>query len=336
MKRILIVTVNWLGDAIMTTPALRALKRAIPDTYVALMGTGRVRDVYAQNPYLDEFIEFDERSTHRRLTAKLSFIAFLRAQKFDTVFLIHRSFTRAFMCLLAGIPRRIGWKRPKTCGIVNYPVTPRACPVHRQDHYLHLFEQAGIPVVDRNPEVFVSSQEHAIAHTLLGAQAIGNTPIVGIHVAANWELKRWPAERFAELADLLAKKHHCTILFTGAEPDAALVSRVTGQMSTQAAMLCGKTSIRQLAALITHMRMFISNDSGPAHLAASLGVPTLVIFGPTSPALTAPRGRSVTVVSGKHDCGLPCYRHDCSDNRCMRAVSVEDVYFRARTILISS
>lgn len=332
MKRVLVVSVNWLGDSILLTPAFKALKKARPSCYVAVMAHQRVREVFSDNPYIDEVIVFDEKSSHRTLKSKLRFIKELKAKKFDTVFLVHRSFTRAFICLLAGIRKRIGYARFKSVFVVNERVSMPPKDIHRQDYYLWLFERAGISVAERNPKFFIPPAIEETSKSLLGGVK-DLSCLIGMNVTANWRLKRWPKDFFSLLADRITQELGCCVVLIGASQDSGLVDEVARNMKSEAINLCGKTSLKELGAIIKKCSVFISNDSGPAHLAASLGVATLVLFGPTSAAITSPRGNAVMIVQKDTGCKIPCYRLDCADNICMKNISVEEVFQETKKII---
>lgn len=332
MKRILIVSVNWLGDAIMLTPACKALKR-VP-SYVAVAAHPRIVEVFNASPYVDETIAFDERGAEKSVAARISFARKLGEKKFDTVFLVHRSFTRALICMAAGIPRRIGFARAKTFFVVNDPVTPDRHIRHRQDAYLDLFEKAGVALQDKMPEVFVPAEAVGRSKVFFSQIPKGKF-LVGVNVSANWEMKRWEEANWAQLCDRLVRELDCTIVFIGAPRDKGTVDAVRGQMKESSVDLCGKTSITELAAAMQHIDLFISGDSGPAHLSAAMGASTLVLFGPTDPEVTGPRGKRVTIITAPRgtDCVIPCYDEACRDARCMKAISGEAVFLQAKKIL---
>ncbi len=139
MEKILVVTVNWLGDAIMTTPVFKALKGKFPKSHVGVLAVERAKAVFDDNPYIDEVIVFDEKRTS--LQTKIDFARELKKKEYDTVFLIHRSFTRAFICWMAGIKQRIGYARFKNTLVLTKKIKPPRALLHRQDYYLYLFER---------------------------------------------------------------------------------------------------------------------------------------------------------------------------------------------------
>lgn len=325
MKRILVVTVNWLGDALMTTPVFRAIKDKIPSAYLGVMAPGRIKEVFEDNPCIDEVIVFDEKREQKSLLAKLKFIKSLKKKEFDTVFLIHRSFTKALICRLAGIKMRIGYRRLKNFLVLTDVVSPKSLPIHRQDHYLSLFEAQGIEISKKNPDFFIPPAVQDELNLRLAPLKQNHSFIAGINPSANWAPKRWPAGNFSRLADFLIKEYKAAVVFIGTEKEKKVIREVISKMQGKAYDFSGTTSLKQLGALIANSRIFISNDSGPAHLAAALKVLTIVLFGPTAKEFTGPRGEKVVVIQKDSVCPIPCYQVNCRDNRCMSSISVEEV-----------
>ncbi|MCM8820167.1 MAG: lipopolysaccharide heptosyltransferase II [Candidatus Omnitrophica bacterium] len=335
MKRILIVNVNWLGDAVMTTPLFKAIKEALPSCYLAVMVVPRLVDVFSQNPYIDEIIIFDAKTLHRSFKEKLKFAKFLKEKNFDTAFLIHRSFTRAFILWLAGIKSRIGYRRLKNFFVLTKKIEPPPKNLHRQDYYLYLFENCGFIIKDRFPKIFFDDSDRLEARDFVFDLKRKHKFVVGINPAGNWKPKRWPASYFARLADELIDQLNASILFVGSAKDIDVVNEVINNMKNTAINLAGKTTIKKLAALMEYLDLFISNDSGPAHIAASQGTNTIVIFGPTSDKITSPIGRAVKIIKKPINCIIPCYKKNCLDNICMKNILPSQVFLEAKTILLN-
>lgn len=333
MQRILVVNVNWLGDAILTTPVFKAIKENIPASYVGVMVVERLKDVFLANPYIDEVIIFDEKSTHKDIYSKFKFINSLRKKKFDRVFFIHRSFTRALICFLAGIKIRIGYYRPKTSLILTEKIPIPSSDVHRQDYYLSLFEKTGIIIYDRLPQFFISANDGNKFEGFIKELKGKYSYFAGINPLGNWEFKRWPYEKFAELSDLMVKELNCAVVFIGTSEEREIIDKVIMGTKETSYNLCGRTNLKELGALLGNMDVFISNDSGPAHLAASLGVNTVVLFGPTSPEITAPKGKLVKIIKKSIDCRTPCYNESCENNICMKNITVDDVFIEVKNII---
>jgi lipopolysaccharide heptosyltransferase II len=335
MRRVLIVGVNWLGDAVMTTPAFRALKENNSSLYLAVMTVERTKGIFEDNPYIDEIIIFDERSTHRKVADKFRFIKYLRRKNIDTVFLIHRSFTRAAICWAAGIKTRIGYARLKNNFILSKKVSPLNEDAHRQDKYLGIFQARGVAFRTLTPQIFISEKTRKQAVNMIQALSGGCPLVIGVHVGANWASKRWRPDYFAQLCDRLIQELGAVVIFTGSKKDKALVDEVLGLMCQKPHDICGRTTLKGLAGLIEQMSLFISSDSGPAHLSAAVGTPTLILFGPTSEAQTAPRAKRVLFLRKYNDCKIPCYDQSCKNNVCMSAISVEDAYQAVNKLLSS-
>ncbi len=324
MERILVVTVNWLGDALMTTPVFRAIKDKIPSAYLGVMAPARVAGVFQDNPYIDEVIIFDESKGQKSLISKIKFIKSLKERKFDTAFLIHHSFTKALVCRLAGIKERIGYWRIKNFLVLTEMIRPEP-RLHRQDYYLSLFEAKGINTAKEIPDFFIPDSAQTSIISRLAPLRQKHKFIVAINPAANWEPKRWPAENFSRLADFLVERYNTGVIFIGTAKEKKVVQEVMSKMKFKAYDFSGTTDLKELGALIANSRIFISNDSGPAHLAAGLGVPTLVLFGPTAKEITAPRGKKVIIIQKDAVCPTPCYQVNCRDNKCMKNITVEEV-----------
>ena len=317
----------------MTTPVFRALKKQYPSSYVAVMCVKRISGVFASNPDINKVLIFDEKTSQKSFLAKVKFISSLRAQRFDTVFLIHRSFTRALVCFLGAIPVRVGYRRVKNVLIVNRGIKSPSGVMHRQDYYLYLFRAAGINLSDKLPEIFIPDDISKDLARHLKPIHRNKSCIIGINPAANWALKRWSAGSFAELCDLLIKDLNAAVVFVGTAANSRLLDDMAMQMQHKAHNFCGRTNLKQLGALIAKCQLFISNDSGPAHLSAALGVKTLILFGPTAPAITAPRGQNVTIIQKDTDCPVPCYDLNCKDNICMKKITVAEVFTAAKRII---
>src|SRR3989338_3603140 len=204
MKNILVFNVNWLGDVIFSSPVFRALKEAYPQARIICLAVPRVKEILESIPFIDEIIIYDEKGQHASLTAKLGLIYSLRKKKIDIAFLLHRSLTRALFVFLAGIPRRVGYDTKGRGFFLTHKVKPLAGEAHRSDHYLHVIESYGISVRDRRTQLNVTSQsKEEVAGMLTAENVRPEDEIVVINPGGNWDLKRWPVENFAKLADHL-------------------------------------------------------------------------------------------------------------------------------------
>jgi lipopolysaccharide heptosyltransferase II len=284
---------------------------------------------------VDEIIIFDEKGKHLRIAPRIKFILELRRKRFDAVFLFHRSLTRTLITFFAGIPQRVGYTNLKRGFLLTkrIPLPPKDT-IHRSDNFSQIVEAFGIRVDDSHYEFFISDKSRSFIRDFLKKEGISDTDfLVVINPGANWDLKRWPRENFAELSDRLVEYFNAKIVISGAEKDLSLATDISNMMKAKPIIVAGKTTFKQLGALMERANLVISADSGPMHLAAAVGKNLIALFGPTDPKITGPRGRANTIVIQKDvGCKIPCYELDCKDNLCMKAISVEDVLLEVRKI----
>ena len=335
-KRILIVPVNWLGDLLFLTPAIRAIRRAHPGAHIAALSPRRGLDLLQGNPHLNAVIPMPEGRGLAHLAGWFPMIRRLRAERFDAVFLFHRSFTRAAVAWAAGIPERIGIRTWKQGWLLTTAVRPPpADSLHKVDGFLRLVEAAGIPPDGRHYDAGLTPEDEQAADGL--AKELGFGPsdrVVALHAGANWLLKRWPSHRFVELADRLTERCRARVLFIGGEGDLPLIESIAGRMRSRPIIAAGRTTFRQMGAVLKRTSLLISNDSGPLHMGMAVGVPVIALFGPTDPKLTGPvSGDKGVTLFGSIGCPVPCYRLDCPANLCMEQVTVDQVLAAAGKFL---
>lgn len=331
--KILIVEVNWLGDVLFSTAAIRALRGKFPESYISCLVVPGVREVVEGNPYIDEIIINDEAGVHRGLWGRLKLINELRGRKFDLAVFFHRSFSRAAVVYLAGVTQRIGYDTWKRHFLLTQPLAmAKKDSLHRVDHYLRIVEPLGCDISRRRYDFFVSQSDIDFARRFLRDEGINDKDfLVCLNPGGNWPPKRWPKESFSLLADRLIREYKFKIIFSGSQNDCRLVNEIIGNMREKAIIAAGKATLKQSAALFQRMNLVISADSGPLHIAASMGVEVIALFGPTSKEITGPIGKGrITVIQRPGDCHIPCYESGCGDNRCMRAITVEEVLARVK------
>jgi len=287
----------------------------------------RCKEILEGNPYLDEIILFDEKKEQRSIGDKLRFISELKKKKFDMVFLLHRSLTRTLITYLAGIPERIGYFTKKRGFLLTKRVAVPKGEIHRLEYYTNLLESGGIKVEDKSCEFFSSENDEAYIKTLLDANRISDKDfVVVMNPGGNWNLKRWPKEHFARLADRLAEELNAKIVITGAKKDIDLTGQIKDLMKAKPLIFCGKTTLKQLAVLLKRANLVISADSGPMHIANALGTKLVALFGPTSASITGPYNRNnCIIVKSDIGCKVPCYNLNCKENICMEIIRPEVV-----------
>jgi lipopolysaccharide heptosyltransferase II len=330
MKNILVFNVNWVGDVIFSTPIFKALKKAYPQATVSCIAVPRVQDILKSCPYVDEIIIYDEKGCHYSAWGKLKIIWQLRKKKFDIVFLLHRSWTRAFLVCLAWIKRRVGYDTKKRGWLLTHRVEPLEDDVpHRSDFYIHVIEDYGVKVDDRTCELAVDPKDMKKVRKILWDKNISpEERFVVINPGGNWDLKRWPKENFTKLVKRIVDELHVKVVISGAPKDIKLADNITSSSGVNCINLAGKTNLKQLVALMECAHTVVSSDSGPMHIANCVGTNTIGIFGPTRPEITGPRGKGKTIILQEDiKCNqYACYNLNCLDNICMKTVTVDAVF----------
>ena len=340
----------------MTTPVLLRLREKFPDAHIALLTPEKLRDLWANHPAVNEIIPFAPGENVFFVGQKL------RAGKFDLALIFPNSPRSAIETWLAGIPKRIGYARPWRHFFLTNAIAPRADAVkmrkrsigeikklvvaqqgrtgvspvlrpiaHQIHEYLHLAAALGANPEPLPPQLFVTPDEIEAAKKKFGLNETGR-PIFGLNAGAEYgPAKRWPIERFIAAAREIQQRTNCVWILLGGPGDAAIAEQISSSMrSSQFAIrnLSGKTSLRELMALLKICRVLLTNDSGPMHVAAALGTPVVVPFGSTSPELTGPGLPGDTrhhLLKSDAPCS-PCFRRKCPiDFRCMNGISVERV-----------
>ena len=350
---ILVRVTNWLGDAVMTTPALLRLREKFPDAHIALLTAEKLADLWKNHPAIDETISFVPKENVFAVAKKL------RTGKFDLALVLPNSPRSAIETWLAGIPQRIGYAQPWRNFFLTQAVSPRADAVKMRKHsvaeiqrlisrtpnarpqppksahqiheYLHLAAALGANPEPLPPRLFVAKEEIEAARKKFVLSEL-KQPIFGLNPGAEYgPAKRWPVERFIAAAKKIQERTNCVWLIFGGKNDAPVANHIASQLPTsnfQLLNLVGKTTLRELMVLLKSCRVLLTNDSGPMHVAAALGTPVVAPFGSTSPALTGPglpgdpRHR---LLKSDAPCS-PCFLRECPiDFRCMNGINVKRV-----------
>jgi heptosyltransferase-2 len=343
IETLLVRGTNWVGDAVMSVPALKKIRSKFSNAHIALLVRPWVKDVYAASDFVDEILVYDQAGSHRGLTGMRHLVHELKSRKFDMAVLLQNAFEAAWIAFWARIPIRLGYARDGRSPLLTHPISidPTVHRVHQAYYYLGILSGAGL--LTEQPwkqkgyrmdsiRLGVCESDERAARDLLRARGVaGDAPIIGINPGASYGgAKRWPAERFASVADALATEFGARIVIVGAPRELPIAQQVADTMVSPCVVLAGMTTLGQLMGLIKECRLFITNDSGPMHLAAALGVPQLAIFGSTSETATGPLSASAQVIKYQVDCN-PCFLRECpTDFRCMLGISVYEVVAAAR------
>jgi len=322
MSRVVVRATNWLGDAVMSLPAIRAIRGVFPHAHLAVVARPWVADLYAREKSIDRVIPY----TARGLRARREFAAQLRTGHFDCAILLQNAFDAALLAWLARIGERIGYNRDGRGLLLTRAIkVPEAgeIPRHERFYYLELLRRAGMmerfPVVD---EIRLDGADEARTAGLAHLRVLGvSGPVAGISPGAAYgNAKRWLPERFAESA---ARLGMTAVIFGSAaeRPLCDEVARGLERAGVEARNLAGETTLREFIDLAAACRIFLTNDSGAMHVAGALGVPTVTVFGATDDTTTGPTGSLARVVREHAECA-PCLLRECPiDHRCMTRVT---------------
>ena len=329
MRNILVISVNWLGDVIFSTPVYKALKDNYPGAKITVLAVPRVKDVLLMCPFVDDVIVYDEDGEDRPLWNKLLTVLRLRRRHFDAVFILRSSLSRTFLTMLAGIPRRVGLRSRKGIDFLTHALSDAGLDdLHRTDTYLKILEGYGLKISDRSTRLQVDPSFLSWAERFLEGWGVGRgEPFAVLNTGGNWGLKQWPLENFAELARRITSMMGMKVLLPGAIKDAERVERIARLSGPKTIAVAGGTSLGELAAIFQRAKFLVSADSGPLHLANAVGTDVVGLFGPTRPEITGPRGPGRVFILQK-DAGCnhaPCYYLECLDNKCMKGITVDDV-----------
>lgn len=334
-QRILVWEVNWVGDVLFSTPFLRALKEKFPDAYITCITSPWTKEVLETNPNVNEIIVYDGKTINKGLLNKLRLIRKLRRKNYDAAFLLHRSLTRAVICLLSGIKQRIGHYYKKRNFLLTHKAKAQEIVQHRVEGYLDLARKIGADSDIRTLEFYIKEEDAAQVENLLRANNISKTDrVVILNPGGNWEPKRWPVEKYAELSRMVIKNLKAKVIITGSESDLNIYLKMQDLIDEKLISFCGKTNLRQLAALFKRADVVISGDSGPLHLALAAGAKVIALFGPTSTEITGPYGGGKYIILQKDvNCLIPCYNVSCGKKDCMNAIKPEEVFEEVRRVL---
>ena len=327
-EKVLIVEVNWLGDILFSTPALRAIRRDHPRAYLAALVVPRGKPVLAGNPYLDEIIVLDEEKRYRGWRGKARLVSDLRARNFSLAYILRPSVTRTLILWLAGVRRRVGFNKKAPFLLTEAVPLPRDPGMHRGDVYHYLVMRRRIPASERYCDFYVAPPDREYIDDFLRQRRCGmGRPFAVLHVGGNWELKRWPKESFANLIRALKETYDVDALISGSVLDEPLAREIADASQQKPVIACGQTTLRQLGALFERATFVVSADSGPLHIAAAVKARTIGLFGPTDPLVTGPLALSTCAVLRPPAlaCAVPCYNLACAGNECMRSITVDHV-----------
>jgi heptosyltransferase I len=333
VRRVLLIKPSSLGDVVHALPVLAGLRSAFPDAHLAWMIATPFAPLLKDHPLLDELIPFDRRRYGRvhhdpaALRDFGRFLSHLNASRFDLVIDLQGLLRSGFFAVFTQARYRVGFSAAREFGAAfctHRVQVPPAC-VHAVDRNVHLARTVGLPIADPEFPLPLTLDETQEANALLADHADGFLEnFIAIVPGARWTTKQWPAARYAALIDRLAETGRPPCVLLGAPDERPVADAITARAQAPLCDLVGRTSLRQLAALLDRSERVVCNDSGPMHIAAALGKPLVALFGPTDPARCGPYTDRAQVVRALIPC-LGCYRRRCWHQSCLQDVTVDQV-----------
>ena len=349
--KILVVQPSWVGDAVMATPTLRAIRERYPDAHIAYMMKRYVKPLYTGQPWADQLITYRSGKTRKRAGKGLFDLARrLRGAKFDLAILLPNSFQTALVCKMANIPRVVGYERDGRGFLLSDKLLPRKekgkfVPTPIVKYYMGLAHYLGSQARDLSLKLFVTDSERREAVEVLEQAGLprdvehpaasGKPPLILLNPGAQFGVaKCWPAEYFAALADRMIDELSATILISGAPRERRIIEAIYRSMRHPPVDLLSKgATLGTLKEIVRRCDLMITNDTGPRHIAAAFDVPVITLFGPTHPEWTEINFARERKLAVKVFCG-PCQKKTCPlDHRCMTRLTPAMVFDAALSML---
>jgi predicted lipopolysaccharide heptosyltransferase III len=336
IANILVIKLRHIGDVLLATPVFTSLRQAYPDAKLSILVNRGTEDILVHHPGIDELIIAEKGS----IGAQLRFLGILRRKRFDCVVDLTDGDRSAWISVVTGSPLRIGFNAEhRWRGLLySHVAKPLAADVHRVEYDLAALRPLGLTPRSTRPTLYVSRDDEVVAEQTLRHLDVGRNGssrmIIVIQPGARYPLKVWPPERFAELADRLAKAFNCRILLGGDKKERDVAESVSRQAACKPTIIAGRLTLLEFAALLKHCALFVGSDGGAMHIAAAVDVPVVALFGPTYPQRWGPRGRLSEVLYKGLDCRA-CYHPTCirGEENCMRMISVDEVFESCNRLL---
>lgn len=335
--KIMIRAANWVGDAIMTTPVIRAVRKNYPNATVTVLAKPWVIPVYENNPYVDKIMVYDANNRHKKGFGTLRLARDLKKHQFDLAVLMQNAFEAGLLSFLSGIKERVGYNTDGRGLLLNRGIKldPALKKGHLIDYYIGILKGAGLFDDGRDLDLFLCESDRAFAKHFLEKEKFDlSRPVIGINPGATGgTAKQWFPERYAQICKKLAQKFNVKVLIFGGPQDTALGEYIAGLSNGSCINIAGTTSLGQAFALIEKCSLFVTNDSGLMHAAAALNVNQVAVIGSTDYIATSPSNENSVMVRVPVPCS-PCLKDVCpTDHQCMNNISVDQVMETCETLL---
>ena len=339
-RRVLLIKPSALGDVVQTLPVLHALRVRFPEAHLAWLVSRACQDVVSGHPDLDERVVFDReryRLVGRLMRPGTEFLAFLRRLRrgrFDLVVDLQGLLRSGVMAYATGAARRVGLGQSRELAEWFYTdvVPVPALNTPSVDRYWRVAEELGVGDQPKVFEVPLSDEARTWAHELMQHLA---RPVLVVNPGARWVTKRWPADRFADLAGRFVQTTRGSVVVVGSGDERDLADHVCTAMHASPVNLVGQTDLKQLGAVLAEADLMVTNDSGPMHMAAALGTSVVAVFTCTSPVRAGPYGPGHRVVASQVECAASYQRRCTQGMRCLDDLGVDRVWAAAHELLQS-
>jgi heptosyltransferase-2 len=328
MKRFLVIRLSAIGDVVLATAALEALSQAHPKAEVHFLVKSRFAGLLAGHPGIARLWEFDERGRHRGVRGMLLFLHSMQRERFDAIIDLQDNLRSRLIGSGLRAGRRLRWDKQALRRRLLVRGRLRAKPFRNVvDRYLDTLAPLGIEAADARPKLYPDMTANI--------PGLPNKPFLCLAPGAHWATKRWPAESYRELADLIIKQSKQSIVLVGGEADAGACRKVAAASEGRIANLCGRLDLGQLAAVLARSVLLVTNDSGPMHMAEAVGVPIVALFGPTVPQFGFAPWRQGSVVMERELGCRPCSVHGSDrcprrHQRCLRDITPQEAWGKVR------
>jgi heptosyltransferase III len=333
VRNVLIIKLRYIGDVLLATPTLRAIKAARPEVRLTMMVNRGTEDVLSGNPDVDDIMILDKGS----LAAQWQLIVGLRRRRFDTVIDLTDGDRSACLSWVSAAPVRIGFNDEHRWRGRCYTEVVQPVPGvrHRIDRDLEALKPLNIPAGSENPRLWLTPEEEKSADQVLDQLGIQRSQsMVILQPGARYWFKAWPPERFAELADRLTAEYRCQVLIGGSSQDGDLAQKIRRMAQSRPTILAGRATIKQFAAIAKQSALFVGSDSGAMHIATAVDTPVVALFGPSDPREWGPRGGPAEVLYKGLDCRA-CFHPTCQrgEQNCMRLITTDEVMMAAARLM---
>jgi len=341
--RILIVKLSSIGDVVHALPVLRTIRHNLPNSYIAWIVEDKAREILEGNKDIDKIITINTKQWRKVLNRKtikelLDVINILRKERFDTAIDLQGLIKSGVISYLSRAKTRIGFDSENCREFLNIlftnkKVSPKKEAIHIVDKNLSLLKLFDFKEIKREFFISTSLKDDKYINDFLLKNSINGKPIIAVNLGAGWKTKEWGIKNYTELCDRIISEVGANIILTWGPGEEDMVNEVADSMSCML-FAAPTTTLKQLVVLLRRCKLFIGGDTGPLHIAATLKIPTVAIYGPTDPLRNGPYGGNHFIIHKKIECS-GCYKRACDTIECMKLISVDEVFSAVKSSIVN-